>query len=200
MNRLNGYGSDPGNIGRVLKEKWEQEPDFVDLRFENYHLVIYRHPELGHLNGYVGIKRNHPYFGRGMNSKQVKRLMVHGGITFAEERVGEGFRKGFWYLGFDTAHAFDYAPLFEKMKNELIGLGDPVFKKLNDLMNFFSSSLNMSMGKENYKDIDYVSNEVMNLYLQLKEVENRNPKYQHNFVREYKRLRREKLRAKNNYG
>lgn len=200
MNRLNGDGMDPNNIGRTLKEKWEQEPDFVELRYGQYHLVIYRHPHLGQLNGYVGVKRNHPYFGRGMNSKQVSRLMVHGGITFAGKRVGDGFRKGYWYFGFDTAHAFDFAPLFEKMKDELIESGNPVFKELNDLMQFFSNSLNMSMGKENYKNIDYVSNEVMNLYIQLKEVENRNPNYQHNFVREYKRLRREKLRTRSVYG
>lgn len=152
-------------LREIFQEKWEQEPDFVDLLFGEYHFVIYRHPYLRHLNGYVGITKNHPYYGKDMYSKEISELKVHGGITFSNKRICEGFKESFWYFGFDTAHIFDYIPYFQKLEN------DPSFKKLNNIIKMLSIGQEEIMIEENYKDIQYVLCQVIELYEQLRQAQ-----------------------------
>ncbi|MFF2531256.1 hypothetical protein ACFVS2_20350 [Brevibacillus sp. NPDC058079] len=181
------------NVGRILKEKWEIEPEFSDLRFGKYHLVIWRHPEFGQLNGYVGIKRSHSYFGKERSDKRIGELNVHGGITFAGKEKGDGFRKGYWYFGFDTAHAFDYAPILEKIKEEMMRSGHPLMGEIKKITTPSSNVIQMPTRKHHYKDIEYVSNEVAYLYRQLKSIEEKNPHHSHDFRKEYKALRKQKM-------
>jgi hypothetical protein len=48
------------------------------------------------VNGYVLLPDNHPFYGKDYDEIDVD---AHGGITYADE---DG------WIGFDTAHAFDY--------------------------------------------------------------------------------------------
>ncbi|WP_063565485.1 hypothetical protein [Paenibacillus sp. O199] len=153
-------------------EKWHIEPDCVELKTsDDYHLVIWRNPISGGLNGYVGINRSHPFFAHQYVKKQVRDLEVHGGATFSGKRSFTGFKKKYWYLGFDTGHCFDFSPfIYEKLKT--IG-----FNSAEDTKQFSS-----------YKDISYVINETVYLYDLLKEAKAKDTGYVHSFKKEYKLL------------
>lgn len=52
------------------------------------------------LCGYVGVTEGHPAFRKHYDQVDVD---VHGGLTYGAEPNKDGV----WWLGFDTAHAFD---------------------------------------------------------------------------------------------
>jgi hypothetical protein len=162
---------------RKLKP-WEGESDFVDNFRENYHIVVSRHPEMGNLNGYVGVRRNHPLYGRGMDDKKISRFWVHGGVTFAGKVTClKGFKKNYWYIGFDTAHYGDLIP------------------SLDDITAKAGIPSQSTIGKR-YKDIRFVSTETNKLLEQIMYVERANPNFKPNYFKEYKRLHKEKVRAR----
>jgi hypothetical protein len=179
-------------ISSQLSEQWHDEPDFVELRMEGYHLIVLR-SFMKNLNGYVGIKRDHPYYGLSTSSKQLENIRVHGGVTFADKGIHlNGAKKGYWYIGFDTAHAWDYAPgLAESMKE--IELHMPQLKEINDKMKDMFGEDSVLSNKRNYRDIEYVSKEVESLMMQLKSAKE-NAGHKNSHVREYKRLHREKVK------
>ncbi len=56
--------------------------------------------------GYVGIRKDHPYFGMEMDDIPVS---VHGGLSY-EDKINPATGKkdaGFYFYGFDTVHAGD---------------------------------------------------------------------------------------------
>jgi len=58
-----------------------------------------------HRCGYVGVEENHPAYGKDGDYLQVS---VHGGITFSNwGRFHEYLENGYYWLGFDCAHAGD---------------------------------------------------------------------------------------------
>jgi hypothetical protein len=158
----------------IKSEKWNIEPDCVELETsDDYHLVIWRNPNLGTLNGYVGINRSHPFFALNNDKKQVRDLEVHWGTTYAAKiREMKNFKKKYWYIGFDTSHCDDFAPYtYELFKK--IG-----YKSAEDFKKFGT-----------YKDIPYVIEETVNLYNQLKSAKLKDKGYVHSFKKEYKLLR-----------
>lgn len=79
------------------------EPDYLawmDLK-TGLHCRIKRIPYHGHLCGYVGVPKEHPSWGVGLEKAPFD---VHGGITYSEME-GET-----WWFGFDCAHAGDLIP------------------------------------------------------------------------------------------
>lgn len=141
-----------------------------EIEHDGYHLVIYRHPELGSLNGYVGVNRNHPWFGLHYDSNKMYDIRVHGGLTFS----GKYFKKKYWYFGFDTAHCMDIVPSIHRMLKES-GLEPTIFEG------------------QTLKDVNYVEKETEGLLEQLQEAKVKRPDYKYNHVREYKRLRKIKM-------
>lgn len=163
---------------------WENEPDFLEINQDNdYHLLVYR-SHMGQLNGYVGVKRQHPCFGLHYDSKKVGDIQVHGGLTFSGKAIVPQMKKKYWYFGFDTAHYMDITP--KLLEIEKFHGHDKSFESIGDLFSYGST----------YKDINYVSNEVSNLYLQLKEVKDKNPNYRLNHKKEYRRLHKIKQQEK----
>jgi hypothetical protein len=55
-------------------------------------------------NGYVKISSNHPSYGKPYDEFDV---MVHGGVTYSEEVVGDFHGSEGYWIGFDTAHSGD---------------------------------------------------------------------------------------------
>lgn len=53
-------------------------------------------------NGYVGVKRGHPLYGKHYTDVNVQ---VHGGLTFSDQETING--EDYWIFGFDTVHHRD---------------------------------------------------------------------------------------------
>lgn len=197
-------------ISDALTEQWKNEPDYVDATIGDYHLIVLR-SGMGNLNGYVGVKRNHPYFALDQHSKKVTNLECHGGITFADKGSimchMYGFKKNLWYFGFDTCHVGDYVPFLFSNVMENVDIDNfqdekakEIIRNMQDLRNKFENDRYSLFNKENYKDINYVSKDVENLYLQLARVGTNNRSKRINYVKEYRRMRVVKEHEKELYG
>ncbi len=100
-----GVLNTPGHQGR--------EPDREEFEHAGYKCIILRHYELGMLCGYVGVKKGHPCYGKHYDHMPYDDLFsieVHGGLTFSDEDDGSWRPAGYWWLGFDCAHAWDKVP------------------------------------------------------------------------------------------
>jgi hypothetical protein len=75
--------------------EWELEPDEATFVSHGYWCEVKRHPELGHLCGYVLMGAHHP-----LASETEPDLAVHGGITY-----NSGTK-----MGFDCGHTGDISP------------------------------------------------------------------------------------------
>lgn len=116
---------------------WEDEPDHAEWTQEpsGYKCRIKRNPITGTLCGYVGIPKGHRFWGIGYEESHVElseiEADVHGGLTYSAE--GDD---GYWYFGFDTAHADDFAPKIVEHLLEVRGYtNEPTFKYW-DSMNY----------------------------------------------------------------
>jgi len=58
----------------------------------------------GYANGYVGVPKGHPWFGKGYDDIECS---IHGGLTYAEDVAPRMEKDGLWYVGFDTLHHGD---------------------------------------------------------------------------------------------
>lgn len=123
----------------MIKE-WEHEPDRLEFEYDGFQCLILRCPESKHLNGYVGLPKWHPYYGRNYDDMDVD---VHGGLTFSQEGDGGNWASGSWWIGFDCAHYGDLIPQW------LLMIG------------------RKARADETYRNIEYVKGELMCLVKQL---------------------------------
>ena len=94
---------------------WEDEPDHAEWTQEvsGYKCRILRNEITGSLCGYVGIPRDHRFWGTEYNTHDELDDIsdnVHGGLTYSREESD-----GWWYFGFDTNHIDDFAPKLVEM-------------------------------------------------------------------------------------
>ncbi|MBA7630816.1 hypothetical protein ES703_38341 [subsurface metagenome] len=118
--------------------EWMDEPNRQEFEHAGLKCLILRHYEMLQLNGYVGVPKNHPWYGidysqclRGCEGKPneidprttsypctwesdhespEKLIDVHGGLTFSGMEDDELRPAGYWWFGFDCAHAWDLVP------------------------------------------------------------------------------------------
>ncbi len=152
--------------------EWEDEPDresFVHAELPCLILRAVGRGIGGHLNGYVGVPKRHPssgskmknigsFMGRDGPIADVKyedleeNVHVHGGLTFSGEGDGELRPTGFYWFGFDCAHAGDYSPptnpAVHKIHVDVTGRTGP-------------------SDYETYRNIEYVRGQVKHLAEQL---------------------------------
>lgn len=159
-------------------EPWLTEPNIVSSIQHGFHLLILRHEHNLNLNGYVGVPRKHPLYGKlYMSNEQVSDLYVHGGITFSGYGRWPEFQEELWYFGFDTAHFMDYVP---GLVNTLQEIRKQAGELLLDIDGMFPGT--------SYRDINYVAAEVNSLYEQLKKIQK-----DHNMVKYKKKLARRRF-------
>ncbi len=120
-------------------KEWDDIPERLDNEVHGLQCVIKKTP-MGHLCGYVGVDKDHPYYQMHYDDVDVD---VHGGLSFA----GELDDSGLWFFGFDCAHAGDYVP---QMNVTLEDLGLP-----------------QMITEESYKGLPFVMTEVGNMAKQL---------------------------------
>lgn len=156
---------------------WQHEPDkkqWLDQETK-YPCLIVRSPVSGSLCGYVGVPESHPSHGK-KTAQLENDYEAHGGITFAGEcqKVPEGLEsigvchvsnnnEKIWWVGFDTAHAFDYMPKIGSLIKDFPSL--ETSKELEQLLP------EDSCFKEKYRDLVYVTAECESLARQLKVLE-----------------------------
>lgn len=88
------------------------------------------------LNGYISIPPYHPWYKKSYDDIDIE---VHGGLTFSEDMNGE------WIIGFDTNHFGDsYGPNCDSSSDALI----------------------TTHNHKNYRDEEYVTNEIESMVTQ----------------------------------
>lgn len=118
--------------------EWMDEPNSEEFDHAGLRCLILRHYEMLHLNGYVGVPKNHPWYGIDYNQclrgcegnpnpinpsvisypctwesdhKSPEKLIdVHGGLTFSGMGDGKLRSAAYWWFGFDCAHGWDLIP------------------------------------------------------------------------------------------
>jgi len=99
--------------------EWVEELDAIRFEYKGYECLVMRivnqepyakeeHYFGGHVNGYVVIPKDHPFYGK--NCDEID-FDCHGGITFSECSDTH-------LIGFDCAHSMDYIPSLEKLRKE----------------------------------------------------------------------------------
>jgi hypothetical protein len=138
-----------------IEGPWNHEPDHLEWIDEDTGLtcIILRHPELGHLCGYVVVPESNLLYGKDWMDGEVCGLDAHGGITFSKERylLRDPTTKKH-LIGFDCAHAGDLSPGNVAMLDQDIECRKHIFDD-----------------EEEYRDIEYVQHECKNLAKQIAE-------------------------------
>ncbi len=155
------------------KQEWLDEPDKALFVASGLPCRIERY--MGHLNGYVGVPKNHSLYKIEYNKpttipghdKEVcpeEILEVHGGITFSNffevVLTGWGWLKWlnklhiafvseeFWWFGFDTAHCNDWNP-------QTAAVMDRTFSKYPSVSRSYNNGV--------YRNFGYVKAETIKL-------------------------------------
>jgi len=93
--------------------EWLDEPNREEFEHAGLKCLILRHPEIGHLCGYVAVPKGHLCYGRDYDHlpyDDIFPIQVHGGLTWSKSGNEESWPEGYWWLGFDCGHAWDLAP------------------------------------------------------------------------------------------
>lgn len=84
---------------------WSNEPmDDIKGVYKGYNYIVRRNAIIGNWCGYIQIPFTY--------AKSTDDLTVHGGITWNSKSLpdGQGSKKGFIWVGFDTCHSNDLNP------------------------------------------------------------------------------------------
>jgi len=89
---------------------WDDEPDTHEWinRASGYDCFAQRSDITGAWCGYVGLPKGHPWWEK--HYTQLPDLKIHGGLTFAGRFKDKHGVWGFWLIGFDCSHSWDYRP------------------------------------------------------------------------------------------
>lgn len=99
------FASSPsGHLWKALKDAlyspaWEEHGLLCRIIFGPF----------GNYNGYVGVPKGHPLFGKDY-SEVDHAIDVHGGLTYSADHAPLQKPDGLWWFGFDTSHAHDGIP------------------------------------------------------------------------------------------
>ena len=102
--------------------------------------------------GYVGVDKNHPYFGITYDEQGAENIRAHWGLTFAGFPYFDEGNRDWWYFGFDCGHAWDLNDYDAAFKAGLISEKQYEFgKKMNEKMTTGEDNIAWSI-----KDVDFV--------------------------------------------
>jgi len=115
---------------------WEDEPDHAEWvqYISGYKCRIKRNEVTGTLCGYVGIPKEHRFWGVNYDGhRELEDIAdnVHGGLTYSAEDDD-----GWWYFGFDTAHSEDFAPKIVEVLLSVSRDREPQSLRFHDCMNY----------------------------------------------------------------
>lgn len=96
--------------------EWLSEPNQLSWQYEGYDCLITRNEKYGNLQGFVGLKSGHPWYGLINGYKEIYSIDVHGGIACASSLYpipGIYIKGPRWWLGFSAATPKDYRPFYK---------------------------------------------------------------------------------------
>lgn len=147
---------------------WQTEPDEGLAMYPPFICRMWRHPNHGMLNGYVGVPEGHVLFGHSYQEDIFSKIEVHGGLTFAGTVKDDDAL--IWWYGFDTHHVWDWAPGFQA---NMVGLRDKLRSRgEGETWPEMPDSLRERLY---YRTWDYVEAETLNLMVQLSAIAGDNP-------------------------
>lgn len=163
----------------LVEKEWLNEPNEEYYIDRGYACHIWRHTQFGTLCGYVGLPKDHPYYG--MDYKDIENdgcFNVHGGLTFS------GFLHSYnvdisipendlFWIGFDCAHLGDiqpwiYKPLPEGESLESIAGWNALVKSLSQPL--------PNGDAPTYKNIAFVKQNIKNIVDRLIEIKEQDGK------------------------
>ena len=132
----------------ISDRPWEHEPDSEEWVHEltGYKCTVWRHPTLGHLNGYVHIPRGHKAFGFNYDWLNDRDIEVHGGLTYSDKDK----ETDAWVVGFDCSHGGDFSP-----------------KMVATMLQYTDTDISHHM-RDTYRTFAWVKEEVCSLARQLR--------------------------------
>ncbi len=86
--------------------EWANEPNYVEFEASGFSCVIHRHPELGHLCGYIGVPKE---MAGGLTDQTLPN--VHWAWTWWSNRIPKKEPDGKVWFGFDCGHHGDLIPM-----------------------------------------------------------------------------------------
>jgi hypothetical protein len=157
---------------------WNHEPDEVRWWHLGLPCAVLR-TDMGNFNGYVGVPPRHPWWERTYQNLEDSEAVVdvHGGLTFSGRPFEEpipplggaesedalvdmslGRLVGWWWFGFDCAHAFDLQPgMVAMLRERYAGRGDDQ-----------ADAVAYAYGRDGvYRDVNYVRAECEKLAARL---------------------------------
>jgi hypothetical protein len=101
--------------------KWLNEPDLCHWNYDNVSCLTVRDMSLGTWKGYVGVNKQHSFYGKTLESLSkideavTIYLAVYGGICSAGKIPLKYKKYGstLWWLGIETSFGNDYMPLLK---------------------------------------------------------------------------------------
>lgn len=91
-------------------DPWWTENNKRDFEHMGLKCAMRRAPP-GHWCGYVGLPKDHPFYGvKDYFDPELEVLSVHGGITYLQAEHIYIDEKGLWWIGFDCSHFRDLRP------------------------------------------------------------------------------------------
>lgn len=139
---------------------WKDEPDYVAwVDDETSYRCVMRRNVIGAWCGFVGLPPQHPLYMAAANDAAFRFVDIHGGITFAafmdEDATEFQPAEKSWWVGFDAMQDGDYCP-----NAHAVNAKDRP-KHMRRLKGKVSSLM------QEYRDLEYVFNEVSFLAVQL---------------------------------
>jgi hypothetical protein len=150
---------------------WMDEEHRMEFKHAGLDCLLSRNPEMFNWCGYVGVPKDHPLFGKTYDDvyewtkKTDLEIDVHGGLTYSDQCQGkichmtEDPGDKVWWFGFDCAHAYDLVPSMLKFREDLKDNTEhPILSTYRSLM------------RDTYRDVNFVTHQVIKLAEQLAQV------------------------------
>jgi hypothetical protein len=139
--------------------EWVEEPDEARWIYKNTLCKVMRHPQYGHLNGYICLPEKHPWIEK--DRAWEIDSGVHGGITWLEKEDD-----GYFWVGFDCLHSGDISPGSVALEKRMDFFIKELDKKYSVLKKRLEESRRLSKQISIYRDAVY-----RNLHFCIKECE-----------------------------
>jgi hypothetical protein len=101
------------NLQKIPDGPWRNEGHYLEFKYTGIQCVLFRHPEMLHFCGLIGVEPNHPWYGVHISKLPTRNMRLHGGLVYA------GFEPLFvrlehlgnlYWLGFTCESAGDEVP------------------------------------------------------------------------------------------